>query len=266
MPNSELHLGLFAFATTTAPTERLEARLKRFLEQEPTSESLDSDEFSELSGGAGKADYLLAKRHFIAELKTINGNPKDRVEQRLKSRFAQPGSPIVFGQYGLTPVLSGMPDERQLVKMINDVCARSVRRHLQKSNDQVAFTRAQLGLNSAAGLSIILNDSEPMVDVANIGYAIRAAINSVEGGYLELSYVWVNVECHRVKMPDGTEGFPQLLVWRSYEKLAELDFLIRMLSAWAQFNGSMLHQLQHNGDWDSMRPIFDGGPPVLEMF
>jgi hypothetical protein len=266
MSAPEFFLTLFGFSAQTQPTERLEDRMNRFLQSEPTTESLDSEAFAQLIGAETKADYLLANRHFVAELKTINGNPKDRVEQRLKARFAQPGAPIVFGTLGLTRVLEGMSDRDQVLKVINDLSARSVRRHLQKSNTQIGAIKERLRLADAAGLTIIMNDSEPMIDAANIAYAIKNAFENVKGGYSHISYIWVSIERHRIRFPDGSECFPQLLITKSSKSGPELDFLGRMLWAWAHFNGARLQQMSHEGDWDTMAAIFSDPPPALALF
>ena len=262
----ELNLALFAFASTARPTKPLEDRIKQFLDSHTTSESLDGAAFAQLNGSHAKADYLLGERSFVAELKTINGNPKDRVQQRLKDRFAQPGSPVAYGQVGLSQILKGLPDQDEMLKTINDLSARSVRRHLQKSNEQIGVTKARLSLSNAAGLAIIMNDSEPIIDASNIGYTIKSAIEAVDSGYPHIAYIWINIECHRIKMMEGIQGFPQLLVWKSNERAAELQFLFEMLSAWAYFNGSRLYRLDHKSDWNSMRPIFYGGPPILQFY
>ena len=55
------------------PAAGLEDRVKRFLERDANTESLDAPAFDKINGSSAKADYLLGNRHFIAELKTLNG-------------------------------------------------------------------------------------------------------------------------------------------------------------------------------------------------
>jgi hypothetical protein len=102
------------FALETRLSEPLEDRIKRFIEAEPNNESLDGASFDQVNGSATKADYLIGQRRLIAELKTINGDPKDRVEQRLRERFRQPDAPYVIGRYGLAPVLENCPPSAPL--------------------------------------------------------------------------------------------------------------------------------------------------------
>jgi hypothetical protein len=172
MAANPLYLDLLAFAAARKPAGRLETRMIQFLEREPSTESLDSPAFARINGARSKADYLLGGRGFVAELKTINGDPHDRLEQRLRERFARPDAPIVFGSLGVAKAIEGLHDRAALSKMMVDVAARAVRRHLQKANEQIAAIKARLDLPGAGGLLILMNDAEPMIDVGAMGYPI----------------------------------------------------------------------------------------------
>lgn len=266
MAVEKLYIDLLAFAAAEKPSVPLEARMMEFLEREPATESLDGAAFAQINGSQTKADYLLGGRRLIAELKTINADPQDRIEQGLKERFAQPDAPIVFGTLGISKVIEGLPDNQVLSKMMVDVAGRAVRRHLPKANDQIAAIKERLDLPDAGGLVILMNDAEPMIDASAIGYAIKSAFENVESGYPHITSVWVSVESHRIRMPGDRLGYPLLHVFKSLERQAELDFMARMLDAWARFNGSRIERLEHRGDWDVMRPVYDGPTPTLAPF
>lgn len=267
MASPDFYLTLFAVPATGSRDGGLEDRVKAFLESSPMTESLDDPEFADVIGSASKADYLLANRAFIAELKTLNGDPKDRVENRLRERFAQPGGPIVFGQVGLSQVVDSLDDSQAVYKAVLDLSSRAVRRHLQKSNEQIASTREGLSLADAAGMLILMNDGEPMIDAACIGYSVKAAIEAVESGYPEIRYILAMVESHRIRLPGGGEGYPLLLISRQTEiPVQDGEFLGLMLDSWAKAHGDSLVRLSHHGDWSAMDPIFDDGPPVLSPY
>lgn len=231
-----------------------------------STESLDEPSLARQLGPGEKADYLLNNRNIVAELKTINGDPKNRVEHRLQEWFSQPGAPIVMGRYGLAAIFRAMPDGHEMSKLVIDLSIRAVRRHLYKSNNQVLETKRRLGLSHASGLLVIMNESERMIDAASIGYGIRSAIESSEDRYEHLKYIWVSVESHKVRLPDGSLGYPQLFVSRSNETQPELTFFASMLEAWARFNGGELRHLPHGTTWDSLTPVFEGGPPTIGPF
>jgi len=266
MAVDNLYIDLLAFEATTRPAERLEPRMMAFLEADPSTESLDGEAFAQVNGSETKADYLLGSRGLVAELKTINGDPQDRMEQRLKLRFAQPDAPIVFGTVGLSKVMEGLEDRDALSKMLVDVAGRAVRRHLQKANEQIGAIKKRLGLPDTGGLVILMNDAEPMIDIGAIGYAIKSAFETVEGGYPHITNVWVSVESHRIVLPRDRHGYPQLHVFKSLERQDELEFMARMLNGWGIANGSRLERIEHRGDWDVMQPVYHGDVPTLEPF
>lgn len=265
--SGDIHLTLFAVARSSKPVPGLERRLKEFLGSSPMTESLDGPAFAETFGSAEKADYLLGNRALIAELKTLNGDPKERIERQLKERLARPNAPIAFGQVGINQLVDVMDDSQAIYKAMVDLSSRAVRRHLQKANEQIGSTRARLDLPNAAGLMILINESEAMIDAACIGYAIRACIDAVEGGYSEITYVWGIIESHRIRLPDGSEGYPMLMVTRGHPlPTNEANYLGFMLTEWAASNGGILVQIPHGGDWAAMTPIYEGGPPILSPY
>lgn len=258
---SDFYLTLFAVPATGPRGGGLEDRVKAFLESSPMTESLDDPKFADLIGSASKADYLLANRAFIAELKTLNGDPKDRVENRLRERFTQPGGPIVFGQVGLSQVVDSLDDSQAVYKAVLDLSSRAVRRHLQKSNEQIASTREGLSVGDAAGILILMNDGEPMIDAACIAYSVKAAVEAVESRYPEIKYILVIVESHRIRLSGGGEGYPLLLISRQTDiPVEEGQFLGLMLDSWAKVHGAGLVRIRHHGDWSAMAPVYDGPP------
>lgn len=215
---------------------------------------------------ADKADYLLGGRGLIAELKTINADPHKRIEKGLKERFAQPDAPIVFGTLGISKVIEGLPDNQAVSKMMVDIAGRAVRRHLQKANDQIGAIKERLNLPNVGGLVILMNDAEPMIDASAIGYTLKSAFENVESGYPHITNVWMSVESHRIRMPGDRLGYPLLHVFKSLDRQAELAYMARMLDAWARSNGSRMERLEHRGDWNVMRPVYDGPTPTLAPF
>ncbi|MCS6625467.1 hypothetical protein N0B44_21375 [Roseibacterium beibuensis] len=259
---------LSGFAPTSPENrESLELRMKRFLEREPSTEPLDAPEFGKINGSESKADYLLARRKFVAELKTLNSNPFDRVEQRLRRRFAQPGSPILFGSMDIGKLLEGLSDQDELLKSIHGLIGRKVRSNLKKSSEQIAAIRSRFSIPEAAGLTILLNENEEMIDAATVGYSIINKFQEHPENYASIQYVWASIESVFIQLPDGRSGFPQVLVCKSREPAAnEVDFLLRMITAWAQFNGSEIVPIKHDGRWDALQPIYRGAPPTMSPF
>lgn len=261
----ELFLSLFAFPNSAKPSVSLETRLKRFISSEVTSECLDAPEFSALLRSGAKADYLVGKRRFVAELKTITASPRSRLEQRLRARFETEGLQVL-GRVGLSALFRQLPDGDELQKVSVDLSVRSVRSDIKQADKQILATKRSLSIPSAAGLLIIANEGEPLITASNIGYAVKALFDSVDAAFPSIDYMWISVEAHRVRLPDGSLGFPQLLVSRSSETSQDIAFLRSMLAAWAAENGATtLHEIDHAGQWDALRPVFEFKTPQLRL-
>jgi len=248
------------------PVADLESRLKKFLNMEQSTESLDGPEFSFINGSKRKADFLLGTRRFVTELKTICGNPTERLESHLKARFAQPDAPIVFGSACMEAILRGMNDAAAIRKMICDVSARAVRRHFRDANEQIGATKSRLSLDRGVGLLILANDLDKLNDVGTIAYATRMAFESTDQEPSNIDYVWITVESHLIDLENGGTGYPQLLISRSNANARDLHFLGSMIASWARYNSSEMASAARGGFWEAMRPVYKGDPPHLSLF
>ncbi|HEY0027375.1 MAG TPA: hypothetical protein VGC35_05855 [Allosphingosinicella sp.] len=266
MTCGRLYIDLLAHEVGEPPSGRLESRLTEFLETMPDTESLGDVAFSKINGAEQKADYLLSGRRLIAELKTVNGDPTGRIEQRLKTRLQRSDAPIVFGTVGVNKVIEGLSDRVALDKMMTDLAGRAVRRHLHKANAQIGAIKERLSLSDVGGLLILMNDAEPKIDAGAIGYALKTAFEAPEGSYEHVTNVWAIVESHRIALPNGRTGYPHLHLFKSLERRSELGVIADMLAGWAKKNGSNIERLQHHGDWNAMAPIYDGRAPTLSPY
>lgn len=258
---------LSGFALPDEPTRSLEDRVNTFLGKEPTNESLDSEEFSQANGSERKADWLLGSRRIVAEMKTLNGDPLERVERRMQSRFQQPGSPVVFGTMGLGPIIDSLDDHNEQLKIIHDLSARKVRSNLKTASDQIRSIKERFDLGTAAGLAIVLNQTEEMIDAANITYSVFKAFREHPESYAHIDYVWASIESVRIRLPDGSAGYPQLLISRSRTPpQGHIHYLARMVDAWALSNGATIQAVRHRADYNTMQPIYKNGPPVVNLF
>ncbi|MDO9472672.1 MAG: hypothetical protein Q7J28_06410 [Caulobacter sp.] len=257
----------FAVSPQADATNDLETRIKALLEAEAQTESLDGPEFSQINGSEIKADYLLGERRIVAELKTLNGDPRDRVQRQLQRRFSAPAAPIVYGRMGASAVLDGLPDRDDVLRAIHDISSRKVRDNLKKASDQIGAIKERLSLPSAAGLAIIMNENEEMIDAANFGFStIRAFLENAEA-YRNVDYIWASIEAVYIPMPNGQRGFPQLLICRDPAPPdADLQFLAQLLNSWARRNRASIQQITHGGDWQPLQPIYKNGPPKMSLY
>ena len=260
------YFNIFATAMAERPSTRLEARMMEFFEKQSSAESLDDPIFARLIGAQLKADYLLARRSIVAELKTINADPRQQITERMKDLLSRPGAPRVYGMVGISSVIDKLPSRDAIDKAIFDITGRAVRRHLSKANRQIAAVKKRLDLPEAGGLVVLMNDAEPMIDAGVIGYSIKSAFETAKDGLPHITSVWVSVESHKIRMIRGSVGYPQLHVFKSIDRRSESSFVQRMLIEWGHENVGVTESVPHRGGWEAMQPIFDESRPTISPF
>ncbi|MEQ7153736.1 hypothetical protein [Brevundimonas aurifodinae] len=240
--------------------------MKSFLKSGDGTEPLDSKVFSAFHGQGQIADYLLWNRAFIAEMKAVHGYPAARMSRLVIEELRKEPRAVVFGTVGVHRIFAerpgGLEANRQLVK----IGGRPIRKLLQQANPQVAATREKLSLPQSAGLAIILVDSTQKIEASVAAYAVRDALQAEQPALDEIDFVWVSMESHELRLPNGQTGFPELCIWRADGIAASDRYKIgQMLDGWAHFNGCALECLDHTAGWETMRPVGEGWPLSLGL-
>ncbi|MBJ7484550.1 hypothetical protein [Brevundimonas sp.] len=244
----------------------LEARMKRFLKTGRSTEQLDEKQFSSHHGSGQIADYLLWDRRCIAEMKTINGYPAARMSRLINDALRTEPRVFVFGTVGIQRLLADRPDADEVNSAMVTIGGRPVRKMLQQSNPQIASTRSKFDLPQAAGLSIIIIDAPQKIEATVAAYAVRAALQAKEPALTQIDFVWVSIEAHQVRLPDGRLGYPELCIWKSGRRPeSDRQMMGQMIDAWARSNGVEIEHLDHTVGWEVLRPVGDGWPLSLQL-
>lgn len=244
----------------------LERRMKAFLETGEGTERLDDKKFSALHGVGQIADYLLWNRRFVAEMKSVNGYPSERISRLVNDELKKEPRMFVMGSVGIQRILSDRDNGDEVNRMMVNIGGRPIRRFLQQADPQIADTRSKLELAGAAGLAIILIDRPQKVEAGVAAYAVREALQASEPLLDQIDFVWVSIEAHTVRLPDGRLGYPEIGVWRANRR-PETDraMMGQMFDAWATFNGVEMDHLDHTIGWETLRPLGDGWPLELKL-
>lgn len=266
MSDEHLCIDLFAAVANAPRDPDLEARMLAHIQSDPNSEALDDKAFASTFGGAKKSDFLVGGRAGVIELKTFNGDPTNRIEATMNARMKEPGAPIVFGSVGMNAVLDGMDDGEALSRKIIDLSTRAARRHLKYANEQIASTKSHLGIDSGAGTLILLNDSQPLIDIGAITYSIKELMERDLRAFDQLDFILICVESHLIRVQGETLGYPLVGIFRSTISNAYLDLMGRMAGSWCARHGSPPIRIQHRGDWKAMAPVYPDGAPILNFY
>lgn len=253
----ECRILVFARPVERPTTGGLERRMNTFLRTGDSTEQLDSKQFSSLHGGGQIADYLLYGRRFIVEMKGVNGYPSARISRLINDELRREPRMFVFGgPMSVHRVLSERENGEEINRLMVNIGGRPVRKLLQQANPQISATRSKLQLSDAAGLAIILIDQPQMIEAGVAAYAVREALCAPEPQLDQIDFVWVSIESHTVRLPDGRLAHPELGIWRANRR-PETDraMIGQMFDAWGRFNGTELEHLDHTQGWESLSPV-----------
>lgn len=260
-PMKACQLLLFATNKTAGQSGSLEERFRAFAKTGDTTE--DIDELRDgASGSPPIADYLFDRRSLIAELKTLKSDPASSIERRIVTTLKE-AKVHVFGRYGLAPILRGIPEGERVAKELVRVQGRRVRQELRSAAVQISSTRSVLGIEDAAGIVVFLSEASRLMDASSIAYAAKDVLegrSEVDG---QIHYVVAFVESHSIRLPDGSEGYPIVVVLDAEDirPVPERHFVGTMIESWALWQRRELFAIDHKGSWDALTAL-EPGPAV----
>ena len=193
----------------------LESRFTRFLEGLPGAESIDRLALPDDPQHRRKADFLLASRMVIVEVKTLTDDPSHKVETTADKHRGREDWPMFYGKANVRKVLSNLADGEAIYGKMVNALGRSVETAVRSAEEQVTHTRRVLGLPDAAGVLVILNDSIDVLDPNVVGHRVALLMRRPRTGNSEaekLDFVWLLFESHAMGMVQGIPAVPSFLI------------------------------------------------------
>ncbi len=220
--------------------KNLEERFKIFLRGLPGAESIDELSLTREQEEAQKADYFLANRTIIAELKALYEDTTSKMEAILAPYRETPEWPIFFGEQELERVLQHLPDHDRIRATIFRVITRSIEAVVEKANRQIRETKRTFDLPEAGGLLIIVNDAVDILAPDVVMYRIRRALNKrTRDGklrYENVSAVMLIGGRHYTQLKPDLKGIPILIIPNAVPQAARVEAFIGELNRkWAAF-------------------------------
>lgn len=193
----------------------IEGRFKQFLASLPGSEALDSLALPADPKHRRKADFLLAGREVIVELKTLTVDTSQKIEPAIEKHRDREDFPLVYGEADLRNVLSHLPDGEAIYRRIYFLITRSVEEAVRSAEEQIAHTRHALALPNSVGLLVILNESVQVLDPTVVGYRVSHLMRRTRTGVSSsatLDFVWLLFESHILGSDTELPAFPSMLI------------------------------------------------------
>jgi len=222
----------------------LENRFKQFMSSIHGVESIDTL----LSPGSfehkQRADYLLANRKIVIELKTLKVDPSPKIETTLSQHRDRPDFPIFYGQLELSKVLQYLPDGDQINQRIYRNISRSIEDAVRSAETQISDTEEIFNLSQPAGLLVLLNENIDVLDPNAVVYRVSELLTRqrTDGSvHTSIDFVWLLFESHAIQTIDGPARPSILLKGPTADNF---DWFISEFSqiqtSWSTFNNTPL--------------------------
>jgi hypothetical protein len=193
----------------------LEDRFSRFLASLPASESIDNISLPYDPEHPRKADFLLAGREVIVELKTLTVDTSHKIEPAVEKHREREDFPLFYGTADVRKVLSHLPDGEEIYRRIYFSITRSVEAAVRSAEEQISHTRHVLGLPNSVGLLVLLNESVQLLDPTVVGHRVANLMRRERTGNSTsdtLDFVWLLFESHSLGGTPELPVFPSMLI------------------------------------------------------
>lgn len=196
-------------------SESLEARFTRFLEGLPGAESIDRLELPVDPTHRRKADFLLAHRQVIVELKTLTEDTSHKIEALADQHRDRDDWPLFYGKANVRKVLANLPDGDAIYRKMVNAIGRSVETVVRSAEEQVTHTKRVLNLPNAATVLVILNESIEVLDPNVVGHRVAQLMRRPRTGSSnaeKLDFVMLMFESHVIGLVQGRPAVPFILI------------------------------------------------------
>jgi hypothetical protein len=148
------------------------------MSQLPSIEVIDElpipDEFNEEK----RADYLLADRKVIIELKTLGSDQKYKVNEELDKHRDRDDFPLFYGEQELSKILKLLPDGQKINSRIFYKISRSIESAFRDDNKQIRSSKQIFDCPNASSLLVLLNQNIDVLSPEVISYRSRSGFTT----------------------------------------------------------------------------------------
>lgn len=225
----------------TGEIEPLTPRLEQYIVEALAGRSLDEIHSHE----ARRIDYVCLDGKLAIEIKTLEGDPTDRLNNLTEEFRRRSDWPAFFGSAPMESFLKNTEDPEGLRKKVIDRVGRAIFTHLRKANKQLHAHSEDFPEPKSARMVLLVNEDHASYDPHTVGYILFNALRRKENGEYIFNYidgVAFLTERHG-QVIDGRMAFPVMMVegpsigrdpWKS-------EVLQQFLRGWPAWNDVPLH-------------------------
>lgn len=221
----------------TGAVTPLTPRVDRFLREALKGKSLDDLQHPSLL----RADYSCLNGVLAIELKTLEEDASERMENLTEELRQRPDWPLFLGSAPMDSFLKNLPDEEQVRLQVIDRLGRAIVNHLKKANKQLAAHTVSFPRKNTLRVMFLINEDHEIYDPDVVAYVLHHALRRSKDGvplYQHLDAVIFMTERRATKFGErlafpvlSVEGFD---VERAAWKATILDYVLRCWGEWNQ--------------------------------
>lgn len=192
-----------------------EHRFKQFMISLSGVESVDALLKPGSFVGKQRADYLLANRRVVLELKTLKVDPSAKMEAELSQHRDRSDFPLIPGPVELPKILRHLPDGDQINQRIYRNISRSVETAVRSAETQISDTEEIFNLPNPVGLLVLLNENIDALDPQVVVRRTRELLTRERTNgsvHTSIDFVWLLFEGHSIQTVDGSTARPSILL------------------------------------------------------
>jgi hypothetical protein len=155
------------------PVAKLTPRLERFFIEALGGESLDNI----LHAEARRADFRCLRGLLAIELKTLEQDASQRLDNLTAELTQRPDWPAFYGSAPIEPFLRHMQDPEQVKRRFVDRIGRAVKGHVSKADKQLAAHESTFPRKNLLKLMILANEDHEIYDPAMVRYSTQKILH-----------------------------------------------------------------------------------------
>ena len=227
---------------STARPPDLDTRFRSFMRSHVGSECIDDLPLSPAQLAAKRADYFLAKRAVVVEVKSAVEDMREKIQAVLAPHQKQTDWPVFYGRADIGPFLDRHPHGEAIRQEMYDAAITALTESFESANRQIRSTKSTFSLPASTGLLIYLNDQveavAPHIAAHRISQLFKKRTPTGTPRYLDIDAVVVLSETHFIPHPSGPAAPTICLTQGPHDPASNLgracDDVVR---GWSRYTG-----------------------------
>ncbi len=138
--------------------------------------------------GLQRADYLFGRRQVIFEVKSLEHDPGDKLDNFVRALMEERGI-LLYGQLTTDRIFAGQPDADDIKRQFYNVVTKNVQALTRTANKQIRDTKTIFGIPAAAGVLVILNDTSYTLDPEVVMHRVALTLRELKEDRLRYPHV-----------------------------------------------------------------------------